>query len=361
LITFETMKFSLKNVIAISIIPQVILVKWLGSNPEWIEKYYSNGIYPVISKAFRALFGWLPFSVGDILYATLIFLAIRYLVLNRKNIRHNFLSFVRDVVFVLSVAYFTFHLLWGLNYYRQPLNKHLGIEISYTRPELIKLTKELIDKTNEIHFQITSDTAQIVDIPYSKDQIFKLAKGGYQNLEKTFPEWKYKQPSVKKSLFSTGLSYMGYGGYLNPFTNEAQVNGKIPKFRYPFVSSHEIGHQIGYSAENETNFIGYLAAANHEDIYFRYSAYTYMLGYCLNEIQRSDEAVFNKLHAQLNSGVLKNYQEVSDFWAAHENLLEPVFKSVFNSFLKANNQADGIQSYSKVVALLVNYHKKHPL
>lgn len=39
---------------------------------------------------------------------------------------------------------------------------------------------------------------------------------------------------------------MGYGGYLNPFTNEAQVNGITPKFRLPTVSGHEVGHQLGY-------------------------------------------------------------------------------------------------------------------
>jgi len=358
---FTAMKNKLPNIIALSIIPQIIIVRWLAKNPDWIEKYYSNGIYPVISKFFRTLFGWLPFSVGDIIYGALIIFAIRYLVVSRKYIRRHFLLFLRDIVLVLSVAYFTFHLLWGLNYYRRPLNKQLGIEITYTKEELVDLTKKLIDKTNEIHIQITSDTAQIVEIPYSKNQILKLSKGGYQNLEKSFPKWKYQKPSIKKSLFSTALSYMGYGGYLNPFTNEAQVNGRIPKFRDPFVSSHEIGHQIGYSAENETNFIGYLAAAKHEDIYFRYSANTYVLGYCLNDLQRSDENTFEELYASLNPGILKNYEEVADFWAAHENPLEPVFKSIFNSFLKANNQKDGIESYNKVVALLVNYHKKNPL
>lgn len=355
------MKFSLKNVIALSLIPQIILVKWLARNPEWIETYYSNGIYPIVSKVFRTVFGWLPFSVGDLLYAALIILAIRYVVVNRNSIRQNLWSFARDIFLVLSVSYFTFHLLWGMNYYRQPLNKQLGIEATYTREELIDLTEKLIAKTNEIHFEITSDTALMVEMPYSKNQILKLTKGGYLNLETSFPEWKYVKPSIKKSLFSGPLSYMGYGGYLNPFTNEAQVNSRLPKFRDPFVSSHEIGHQIGYSAENETNFIGYLAASGHEDIYFRYSANTYVLGYCLRDIQTTNEAEFDRLYAQLNPGILKNYKEVADFWAAHENPLEPVFKSIFNSFLKANNQKDGIQSYNKVVALLVNYHKKNPL
>ena len=65
---------------------------------------------------------------------------------------------------------------------------------------------------------------------------------------------------------------MGYGGYLNPFTNEAQVNGVTPKFRLPTVSCHEVGHQLGYSAEGATNFIGYLVTSESNDPYFKYSA-----------------------------------------------------------------------------------------
>ncbi|MBQ0741381.1 DUF3810 family protein, partial [Aquimarina celericrescens] len=79
---------------------------------------------------------------------------------------------------------------------------------------------------------------------------------GYTRIEKIHSFLKYEQPSIKESLFSTGLSYMGYGGYLNPFTQEAQVNGLVPNFRFPVIAGHEMGHQIGYSAENETNSIG---------------------------------------------------------------------------------------------------------
>ncbi|MRH99085.1 DUF3810 family protein [Kriegella sp. EG-1] len=355
------MKYYLKSILALSLLPQIILVKYLANRPDWIENYYSNGLYPLISNFFRLLFGWLPFTIGDILYTLLAVITIRYLIRNRKKIRYNIIPFVRDVIMVLSIAYFAFHILWGLNYYRKPINQHLALDITYTKPELIALTKSLIHKSNEIHFQITGDSAKIVTIPYSKNQILKMSKNGFQRLSITYPEWRYDSPSIKKSLFSTALTYMGYGGYLNPFTNEAQVNGIMPKFRDPFISCHEIGHQLGYSAENETNFIGYLAAINNEDIYFKYSAYTYVIGYCLNDIRTNDKVTFDKLYSELNPGITKNYQEVTDFWLDHENPLEPVFKSIFNSFLKANNQKDGIESYSKVVALLVNYHQKYPL
>ena len=47
----------------------IVLIKIFSLFPYAVEKYYSNGIYPVISRLLRFLFGWLPFSIGDLLYA----------------------------------------------------------------------------------------------------------------------------------------------------------------------------------------------------------------------------------------------------------------------------------------------------
>lgn len=355
------MKNRLKNGIAIALIPQIILVKALGAYPEFIETYYSEGLYPRISKFFRWMFGWVPFSVGDLLYFLLIFFAIRYLIVYRKHIKKHLKLFFRDVIMVLSTAYFTFHLLWGFNYYRQPISEKLGLPESHTQKELVSLVEKLTVQTNALQLAITKDSTQRVDIPYTKREIFDKTIHGYQKLGKSLPFLIYSRPSIKASLFSTGLTYMGYGGYLNPFTNEGQVNGRLPNFRFPVVAGHEIGHQIGYSAENETNFIGYLVTASNDDPYFQYSASAYALGYCLSELKRRDEAIFEKFYAQLHPGVQRNFREMAEFWQQFENPLEPIFKSIFDSFLKANSQVEGIKSYNAVVTLLVNYHKENPL
>lgn len=351
----------IKNGIALSIIPQIILVKWLGSYPELVETYYSKGLYPLISSFYRLILGWIPFSVGDIVYASLFFLAFRYLYLKRKRIKKSPKIFFRNAVMVVSIAYFTFHLVWGFNYYRLPIAKTLAIKEVHGEQELIPFVERLIKKTNEVQYSITADTTKMVQIPYTKKEILEKTVHGYQKLEKKHPFLAYQRPSLKKSVFSTPLTYMGYAGYLNPFTHEAQVNSSIPNFRFPVVCGHEVGHQLGYSAENETNFIGYLVTAGNDDIYFQYSAYAYALSYCLSNIKQEDEPTFEKLYAQLNIGIKKNFQEIAKFWEVHENPLEPVFKSVFNSFLKANNQEDGINSYGKVVSLLVTYHQQYPL
>lgn len=350
-----------KLLIALSLIPQIILIKIIARFPGFIESYYSNGFYPFISKLFRYLLGWMPFSFGDIIYTLASIYVIRWLYVNRKRFRRDYKNVIIEVFAVISICYFSFHILWGLNYYRQPLHKNLNLHADYTTEQLIKITETLIKKSNKLHGQITSNDTLKIDIPYSKGEILKRAPLGYENLKTTFPHLKYHPKSVKKSIYSYPLTYMGFSGYLNPFTNEAQVDGLIPIFKFPTTATHEIAHQLGYAAENEANFIGYMAATNHEDIYIKYCGYTFGLRFCLNEIFMRDECLFEDMVADVNKGILNNYKETREFWEAHENPFEPYFKLFYGNFLKVNNQNKGMESYSYVVALLVNYLEKHPI
>ncbi len=358
---FGAMDHKLKNGIALALIPQILLVKWAAGNPDFIERYYSQGIYPMLSGFLRLLYGWIPFSVGDIVYTLLVLVVIRYIIVRRAYIRNKPLHFLRNIAVVLSVAYGTFHVLWGFNYYRVPLSKSLHLNETYSYDELLGFTDQLILATNRAQNALAHDSITRIEIPYTRQEMFQKTLSGYRELKVEFPSLAYQRPSIKTSLYSTVLTYMGYGGYLNPFTNEAQVNARLPNFRFPVVAGHEIGHQVGYSAENETNFVGYIVTLKNKDPYLQYAAMAYALSYCLGDIQRLDEAKFTELYARVNKGVQANFEEMNRFWEAYENPAEPVFKEVFSSFLKANNQAAGIRSYNLVVSLLVTYHTKNPL
>ncbi len=348
-----------KTIIALLLIPQYILIKVLSNYPNFIETYYSNGVYPFISKLFRYTLGWLPFSFGDIFYTLSIIYILRWVYLNRKRVFKDTRMWFIDVFSALSIIYFAFHLFWGMNYYRLPLHKSLNIKSKYTTEQLVSVTKKLIDKSNAFHLKITKNDTVKVEIPYSKSEILKRTPNGYTHLKEVFPNLEYHPKSIKKSLFSYPLTYMGFSGYLNPLTNEAQVDGIIPTIKFPTTASHEIAHQLGFAAENEANFIGCLAAINHDNIYFNYAGYTFALRYCLNEIYNRDEILYETLAKTVNKGIIKNYKEVRDFWEAHQNPAEPIFKLFYSNFLKANNQTKGMESYSYVVALLVNYFDTH--
>ncbi len=350
-----------KLILSLSIIPQVIFLKLLALYPEFVEAVYSHGIYIWISKLMRYAFGWLPFSVGDVLYTLLGLYVMRWFIVNRKRIVKDTKRWIMDVLSAVSVGYFAFHVLWAFNYYRLPLHKSLDIEHDYTTEELIGLTKQLITKTNALQFALAKNDSVNVEMPYTKSKILKMVPEGYDALSKEFKYLAYQQRSIKRSLYSLPLTYMGFSGYLNPFTNEAQVDGLIPSFKFPTTGSHEVAHQLGYAAENEANFIGSMAAMHHPDIYFNYSGFAFALRHCLGELYKRDETTYSALLETINTGILKNYQEVREFWDGYKNPLEPIFETTYDRFLKSNNQVGGMKSYSYVVALLVNYHKDHPI
>lgn len=346
------------NILAWSLPVQVLLVRWAAANPEWVERYYSMGLYPVVSGFFRGLYGWVPFSVGDLLYVLLIGWGILALIQNFRRFRTHFWGSLRNLVAGLSILHFTFYLLWGLNYFRTPLATQLGFDETFSEEELLEVVEILTERVNSLQLELSGDTLTAVEFPHSRDEILKKTLAGYDLLGQRYPRLRYTRPSLKKSLISTPLSFMGYGGYLNPFTGEAQVNARLPLFRFPVVCGHEVAHQLGYSAENETNFVGYLVTVNQEDPYMQYAAEGYALGYCLASIGQKKPELTKLLIEKLHPGVRLNYAEMKAFWEQFENPMEPVFKAIFNTYLEANRQKDGIQSYGRVVALLVAYHRQ---
>lgn len=348
-------------ILAILLPVQIIFLQILKYFPGFVEQYYSLGFYPILSKVSRYLFGWVPFSVGDVFYLLISFVALRWIYKNFRRLRYEPQWFFIDIIASISIVYLMFHMLWGFNYYRLPLHQTLQLESDYTYTELVATTKRFIEKSNNLHRQLGYEDSVKIKLPYSHTEMFKKSLNGYENLEKEYPQLTYSTRSIKKSSWSLGLTYMGYSGYLNPFSGEAQVNNLIKTYKFPVVACHEEAHQIGYAAENEANFIATLATLHNDDLYFQYAGSIFALRYLINEVARNDEAQFYELQKTVNPGILASYQEMRDFWAEYENVFESFSQIFWDNFLKANNQSDGILTYSYMVALVVNYYEDREL
>ena len=232
----------------------------------------------------------------------------------------------------------------------------MGFDKKYTPEELLDFTNRLIVKTNAMHLEVTGDKDAKVVSPYNVEEIYNRSLQGYHAIAMINPNFNFTNESLKSSLISTPLSYMGFGGYLNPFTNEAQVNRNLPLYNLPTTACHEMSHQLGYASESEANFIGYLASVNNSDIYFQYSGYTFALKYCLRNIKRIDEEKERALLPLINKGILANYEESEEFGKKYESFIETFFKFFYDNYLKMNHQKDGLETYSKFTGLLVNYY-----
>jgi len=347
--------YILNKLLSAILLIQIVLVSLLSRFPEWIEKYYSKGIYLVISGFFRRLLGWIPISVGDILYGLLLLLIFRWIWLLIETRLAPFREHLYKLGAFFSIIFFIFHLFWGLNYYRLPLKDRLGItSLEYTPEQLLSTTNEHINSLNAIHQLLTQNDSLAINVPYKRRKMYKMASESYKKLVVDSVTLSFKKKSIKSSLLSTPLSYMGFSGYLNPFTGESQVNKKIPKSGFPATTCHEMAHQLGYASESEANYIGYLACVNNDDIYFRYSGELLAVNHLLYSLAIYDKELYQETSKQLHFGILKDRQVTHDFWDSYHNPLEPVFKKFYDVFLKANRQKEGIKSYNGMVGYLVN-------
>lgn len=338
-----------------------IVIKVFSLFPNAVERYYAGGIYPVISGAQRILFGWIPFSIGDCLYAAaVIILLIRLsgmvkLIARRRTNRQYWKNTLALSAFVILSVYVSFNLLWGLNYNRRGVTAQLSLEPGkYTKDDLYPIMQELVLRLN------TFDSIGKIDRPALKRKriLFDEAVGAYKNLATRFPVIHYAYRSVKPSLFSYLGNYLGYTGYYNPFTGEAQVNTTVPLFVQPYTTCHEIGHQLGYAKENEANFAGFLSARASDNPAFRYSVYFDMYSYSRFYLYSMDSMAVKGLDVQLHAGVKQDYRELREFVRRHRNPIEAVIDKLYGQYLKANEQPSGKLSYSEVIAWLVAYHKK---
>ena len=330
---------------AFLLIPLWFFLQWVAEYSTWIDTWYANGLYKWLSPFTLALTAWVPFSVGDIFYIVVIL----YLLFELKHLPKWFRwkRLVRALG-ILSIILLVFHIQWGLHYHRTSLSEKWNLKTHYSVEELNNLTQNLINKSNLIHTQLVSDSTVGVTVPYSQEKLLSIATRSIQK------SYNYSSQNIKASLLSMPLTYMGYSGYLNPFTLEAQVNNKQPKLRILTTATHEIAHQLGYAAEEEANFVGISVAMNADDAYMRYAGHTLALQYCLRALRKSDMQLYEKAVSQINTGILKNYQEIQAFWRSYQNPFEPLFKKTYDQYLKANNQTAGIASYNLVVGLLLH-------
>jgi Protein of unknown function (DUF3810) len=340
----------------------IVCIKFFAGSTSRIESIYTKDFYRFFSVTLRFLFGWMPFSVGDVLYILagcwLGWKLIKNIVLlfKRKFTREIFIDKLFKLILLFGTIYVVFNIFWGLNYNRQTIAGQMNLPaVKYDTANLKIMQQLLLQKVNETK-QILID--KNVSYPQNKE-LFHRAKVCYDEAAVNYPLIEYNALSVKSSLFGLAGDYLGFTGYYNPFTGEAQVNTTVPKFLLPYISLHEMGHQLGYAKEDEANFSGYLAAANSQDTLFKYSAYLDLFMYANREVFYFDSSQAKVAFNQLIPPVKTDLLEWKRFNARYTSFLEPAISWLYGKYLQVNQQPKGLRSYNEVIATLMAYYKKY--
>lgn len=302
----------------------------------------------------QALFSWIPFSMGDLIYIILgVFLLYYCIMLFRKQRRHD--SILR-ILIIVNVFYFIYQIFWGMLYFQTPIIKKLSSQKEPDVEKAKKLALSYLEKCKLTRQSVREDSKGVFIITnlnsIQQEILHQQAKLPSYISNKRAPQIL----NIKPSLFKNVMSFTGILGYYNPFTAEAQYNAELPSTFIPFTTAHESSHQLGFAREQEANFVGYLIGVHSSNPELRYSTEFFTLKSLLRFIVEEDpEFVKNVLH-QYSSAMKRDRMYEKSFVLSHQGWLDDFFGYTNNLFLKSNQQ-EGSVTYSYFIDLLLNYEK----
>lgn len=350
------------------------------------SEWYAVHIYQYLTAVIGRVTGLAPFSIVEMgLYVLLILLPVTGLHTIIKSVRfgnggNNALHWAAGVFLTASVLLFLYTVNCGINYQRESFSKKAGLNAGqYTTEELKEVCVWLTEEVNALAGQVErdSDGVMLLEMPTVEDgemptagdkKISKvnadkmtlqvlgdIAVQSMSELAEEYPEMAGYYPHPKPVCVSEILSYQGLSGVYSPFTIEANYNADMTDYYIPFTLCHELSHLRGFMQEEEANFIAFLACIGSGNRDFQYSGYLSGWVYSMNALRRSAGEDWQEVRAELDGSVEADLRANSQFWDSYDGAVAEVSDKVNDTYLKAHGQSAGVQSYGRMVDLLIAY------
>lgn len=320
-------------------------------------EFYADYIYPIWVNTLGRLMSFFPVSMVEILlYLCIlygIFSLLRWLFSKRGRRSASAFQGLLSVLVFASVLFFAYTVNCGINYHRHTFAEESGLEIKERPVEaLIALCEKLTEEVNYYSSQVirnkkglcvldTNPEERAVEAMHEAALEFEALQGYY--------------PVPKGLIVSQILSYQQLTGVYSPFTIEANYNRHMTAYNKPFTMCHELSHLKGFMREDEANFIAYIACMASPDIDFNYSGALMGWIYATNALYKVDAVTYQMMYERLLPEVKTELSANRAFWDAYEGPVSEVADKVNDTYLKANNQKDGVRSYSRIVDLMLAY------
>ena len=338
-----------------------VLTKLANANPDYVERIYSDAIYPRVANAIPfqyipgvSFFEIILFAVPILVVAGIIFFIVR-LVRNKNDRLWRILRVVRSALIVCGIVYFLFYLCWGFNYSRLPYSEIAGLPVrDSSTSELRDLCTSLIERTNEARRVLPSDEDGALGLQLSAAELRNITQDAYIKAnEDSIPGIRDIRTSPKNLRISGHLSYTGITGIYFPFTAEANYNDDVPMPLMGAAICHELAHRQGFAREDEANFISFLVCTGAQDSYLNYSGLLLATNHAMNKLHDNDRESYRELYALYSDEVAYDLAVDRAYWDLHSGKVEETVTRMNDSYLKSNNLADGVKSYGRMVDLLL--------
>lgn len=329
-----------------------------NTTPQYVEQFYSRGVFLGVRWLFDWTLAWLPFPLLLVFYGVALFYVYKFVrTLFTKQIPFRKLLALsgRNVLNFGGFGIFSFLMLWGYNYARPNFSKQLGITLA--QPDTIALRQELeIAAKEAIDARKIMETAPLSTHYISSNFEDKMRTDVSNFLEKN--NFKAGGRLRGRQISPSGLLFrFGISGIYMPFTGESSIDAALHPLEKPFTMAHELAHGYGWTEEATANFVAYLACIHSSDKFTRYSGLISYYRYVASNYRRTNPAAYTAFRAQLPEGFRNDLEAINQrlnqypTWFSTDKLND--------IFLKSQGVTEGVASYSRIVVLVYSWRKNN--
>lgn len=247
--------------------------------------------------------------------------------------------------------------LWGVQYAADGFQAKSGITAqAVSVEELEAVTRYFADRLAETADRVDRDENGAFAV--SREDILTESPRTYGALSETFPFLALEDRPPKAVYFSRLMSRLDFTGVYCPLTGESCVNVDSPAAFLPSTAAHELAHRRGFASEQECNFLAVLACTTCGLDDYAYSGW--LLGYVHlgNALYSADPDRWQAVYDALPETVRTDLRDNNDYWAQFlDSAVRRASSTVYDGFLKASGDENGVKSYGMVVDLLTVYYR----
>lgn len=346
----------------------VLLLEIAKRSSFFAEEIFAKRIFKVLSIGISFVTGWLPFSLAEVSVllcpvAVFVLLGVFVQALRKKKEERFFLCLngFYSVACIASLVFCIYAVGCGVNYYRYPFSYYAELTVEPSDVEVLyAVCAELTEEANALRKQLTNeDENGVYQLSMSKRELGKLTKEAYEKLAEEYEVLGGHYPAPKQIMLSKLMSYTELTGIYTCWTMEANVNVDIPDYSIGSTMAHELAHLRGFIREDEANYLAYLACMKSENLELRYSGVMDALILSGNALYRKNPDLYFSLRETYEPGIERDLAANSAYWAKyHDTVVSNTVDKANDTYLKANNQTDGVESYGRMVDLLIAAYKK---
>ena len=325
-----------------------------------------DAFYPFLTREVQTvLAGWsgtVEVTVWQVA-AMLLILGLLLTVVLMIALKWNFFQWLGWVLAGASMIWMLHTGIYGLNYYAGPLSEDVHLDsYDFTVDDMADATIFFRDKANALAEQLPRDSKG--NLLFSDFETLAAQAGeGFHTLtyEQSGSVFAGSLVPVKKLAWADLYTSMGILGITMPLTGEAAVNPQIPVVSMPFTMCHEMAHRMCIATESDANMAAFLACRVNPSVEYQYSAYFMAYRYCYNAIAKlgtvESQQALQRVKSGIGEALYRDLAAYNDFFAEKKDeSATQLADTVNDTYIKAQGDERGVESYGAVCDLLVSWH-----